>query len=160
MFFFQHDGHVLLEKSFSPPSCEPLSPFINNVSCGVVLRSGAGYKEKCRCRSQERGSRGGTTLQEGNGLLAKIGCLLKRRALVSAGPGSDSASHSSSLPALFFHAIPSSTQRDISTGLLQGDLSRNRKIMSYRDAEEGSTVSRDPNRGLSSFLFSWQNSLK
>lgn len=53
---------------------------------------------------------------------------------MSAGPGSDSASHSSRIffyqkgrPALVFHAIPSSTQRNISTGLLQEDLSRNSK---------------------------------
>ena len=96
---------ILLEKynNFSPLSHERLSPFINNVSgCieeSLLLHPAAAYKEKFRCRSQERRdevvrfSRTGLDLR--NSLQTKIGCVLKRRALVSAGPGSDPASHSS-----------------------------------------------------------------
>lgn len=47
-------------KSLSRLSREPLSPFINNVSCSteesLILHPGASYKEKFRCRSQERGA--------------------------------------------------------------------------------------------------------
>ncbi len=86
--------------------------------------------------------RGWSILQKKNGLLTKIGCFRKRRALVSAGPGSDSASPSSRisskrLPALLFHPIPSSTQRDISTGLLQRDLSRNSKACHTEKLKRG-----------------------
>ena len=135
--FFLRSG-----KISSPPSCKPPSPCINNVSTSteesLFLRPGVGYKEESRCRNQERGAE---VAPFSGGLLTEIGCLFNRSAPVSAGLGWDSASHSSrisskkqtkkkqkkknTLPALLFHAIPSSTQRDISTSLLQGDLSRN-----------------------------------
>lgn len=89
--FFLRSG-----KISSPPSCEPPSPCINNVSSSteesLFLRSGVGYKEESRCRNQERGAE---VAPFSGGLLTEIGCFLNRSAPVSAGPGSDSASHSS-----------------------------------------------------------------
>lgn len=85
-----------VEKFHPPPSCEPPSPCINNVSSSteesLFLRSGVGYKEESRCRNQERGAE---VAPFSGGLLTEIGCFLNRSAPVSAGPGSDSASHSS-----------------------------------------------------------------
>lgn len=156
MFFcLQQEGQIILEKykNFRPLGCEPLSPLINNVSGSIeeslILHPGASYKEKFRCRSQERGaevcrfSRTGMDLR--NGLLTKIGCFLKRRVLVSAGPGSGSASHSSRILSkdYLLLSFPSSTLSDISTSLLQGDLSRNSKACHIEN--------RVLSRGLSSF---------
>lgn len=118
-------------KDFSALICEPLSPFISDVNASIqkslILRPGVSYKEKFWCGSSGRRARVGRFSRTGmdfrNGLFTKIGFFFDRRAQVSAGSGSDSASHSSRillkrLPALLFHAIPPSTPKDIYIGLL------------------------------------------
>lgn len=84
-------------------------------------------------------SQGWSVLQKREaGLLSEIGCFLwkKKRVLVSAGPGSDSDAHSSrtgsKLYQLYSFILFHHPNRETSIGLLQGDLSRNRKACHRR----------------------------
>ena len=119
------DSSWEVEKFHSPPPRAASLLLSSSVMLAAALRSlsflrpGVGYKEEYRCGSQERRAE---VAPFSGGLLTEIGCSLNRSAPVSAGPGSDSASHSSrisskntkthkqkTLLALLFHAIPSST---------------------------------------------------
>lgn len=138
-WFWENEGEILLEKykNLSHLSCEFHSRFINNVSSSIekslILHPGASYKEKYRCKEPGEGSWGqsmGGGLDLRNGLLTIICCFLKKKGerwcqLVQGKILFFSLIQDFIKPGSALSCNPSSMQRDISTGLLHGDLSRN-----------------------------------